>query len=158
VQRSRVPKWLEIWEAGTGGARTTGQPHLNFLQTHFILERSHIAGHLVNSVNSLAAVLEDYAFSFQSRVSGRPLGTMPNLPPGEEQLAQNIRELANLSDALSLQILLPNFRVEHDLLILEQHHDVGPAEHEVTELVTLLQPGANLRRQVDGRNRSHADR
>ena len=47
--------------------------------------------------------------------------------------------LADLADALPLQILPPNLSVDHDLLVLEQHHDVRAAEHEEAELVALLQ-------------------
>src|SRR5215470_5846221 len=66
--------------------------------------------------------------------------------------------LAEHADSLSLQILLPYLRVDHDLLVLVQHHDVGAAEHEEAELVALLQPGANLGRQVDRGNEAYPDR
>src|SRR5215831_13479748 len=68
------------------------------------------------------------------------------------------RSLANLADALPLQILPPNLSVDHDLLVLEQHHDVRSAEQKEAELVALLQPSANLGRQVDRGNVAHPDR
>ena len=58
-------------------------------------------------------------------------------------------KLTDLADALPLQILLPNLSVDHDLLVLEQDHHVRAAEEKEAELVALLQPGANLGRQVD---------
>lgn len=57
-------------------------------------------------------------------------------------LPRKRRRSADLSDALTLQILLPNFCVEHDFFVLEQNQDVGAAEHEVAEFFALLQPGA----------------
>src|SRR5215467_16191749 len=71
---------------------------------------------------------------------------------------RNSRRLADLADALPLQILPPNLSVDHDLLVLEQHHDVRAAEEEEAELVALLQPGTNLGRQVDRGNEAHPDR
>jgi putative CocE/NonD family hydrolase len=54
------------------------------------------------------------------------------------------RKLADLADALPLQILPPNLSVDHDFLVLEQHHDVRAAKEKKAELVALPQPGANL--------------
>src|SRR5215467_4582934 len=68
------------------------------------------------------------------------------------------RKLADLTDALPLQILPPNLSVDHDLLVLEQHHDVRAAEEKEAELGALLQPGANLGRQVNRGNEAHPDR
>ena len=49
-----------------------------------------------------------------------------------------IRKLTDLADALPLQILLPNLSADHDLLVLEQQHDVRAAEEEEAELVAFL--------------------
>ena len=66
--------------------------------------------------------------------------------------------LAGLADALPLQILPPNLIVDYDLLVLEQHHDVGSVEHEEAELVALLQLGSNLGGQIHRGNEAHPDR
>lgn len=52
--------------------------------------------------------------------------------------------LADLPDALPLQVLGAYLGVDHDPLVLEQHYDVGAAEHEEAELIALLQPGSDL--------------
>src|SRR5215469_872275 len=68
------------------------------------------------------------------------------------------RKLADLADALPLQILPPDLSIDHDLLVLEQHYDVRAAEEKEAELVALLQAGANLGRQGDRGNGAHSDR
>jgi len=73
-------------------------------------------------------------------------------------MPRKTRKLADLADALPLQILPPDLGVDHDLLILEQHHDVRAAEEKEAELVALLQTGANLGRQIDRRYEAHPDR
>src|SRR5262250_2538275 len=40
----------------------------------------------------------------------------------------DLESLADLADALPLQILPSNLSVDHNLLVLEQHHDVRAAE------------------------------
>ena len=67
-------------------------------------------------------------------------------------------KLADFADALPLQMLFPNLSIDCDLLVLEQHHDVGAAEEKEAKLVAFLQPGANLGRQVDRGNEAHPDR
>src|SRR5215472_813935 len=56
--------------------------------------------------------------------------------------------LADLADALPLKVLGADLGVDHNPLALEQHYDVGAAEHEKAELVPLAQPGSNLGGQV----------
>src|SRR5215470_287747 len=78
--------------------------------------------------------------------------------PDCSSYVQKSGKLADLADALPLQILPPNLSVDHDFLVLEQHHDVGAAEEKEAEFVALLQPGTNLGRQVDRGNVAQPDR
>jgi len=66
--------------------------------------------------------------------------------------------LVDLPDALPMQVLGADLGVDHDPLALEQHYNVGAAEHEEAELVALLQLGSNLGGQIHRGNGAHPDR
>ena len=66
--------------------------------------------------------------------------------------------LADLPVALPLQVLGADLGVDHDPLALEQHYDVGTAEHEEAELVAFQQLGSNLGGQIHSGNEGPTDR